>query len=146
MAARPGDLDGRQPEGPRLGNQGPDQGYALSLAERLRPRVRVQEGERVDDAMAGCLGLGLRRASLFGRAPVIHDLTLAHTIWGFLDERPPADLVELRRPLFEGVADGPHRYVAAREIVDLVPEATLRLSHADVALRFREGWRELLGQ
>ena len=28
-----------------------------------------------DDAIAGCLGVALKRASLFGRAPVIHDLT-----------------------------------------------------------------------
>src|SRR6476659_1534559 len=80
-ADRPADIVGRQPDGPRLGKQGPDQGYALALAERVRDRVQVSEGEDVDDALGGCLGIALRRASLFGRAPVMHDLTLALTIW-----------------------------------------------------------------
>ena len=73
---RPAALGGRQPSGARLGNQGPDQGYALLLAERFRDRVQVTEGERVDDALTGCLGLALRRASIFGRAPVV--LSLIH--------------------------------------------------------------------
>ena len=85
MPDRPGELAGRQPPGPRLGYQGPDQGYALTLAARLRPQLRVPAGERVDDAVAGCTAVALRRASLFGRAPVIHDLRIAFTIWGFLD-------------------------------------------------------------
>ena len=81
MPDRPGELDGAQPRGPQLGTQGPDQGYALKLANRLRPSLRLQPGERADDAVHGCLGIALRRASLFGRAPVdprphagVHDL------------------------------------------------------------------------
>ena len=38
---RPGDLDGAQPRGPQLGTQGPDQGYALKLANLLRPALRL---------------------------------------------------------------------------------------------------------
>ena len=79
---RPGDLDGAQPRGPQLGTQGPDQGYALKLANLLRAALQLQPGERAEDAVRGCLGIALRRASLFGRAPVIHDLRLAFTIWG----------------------------------------------------------------
>ena len=71
--------------GARLGFQGPDQGYALTLAARLRPEVHVQAGESVDDAVAGCTAVALRRASLYGRAPVIHDLRIAFTIWGYFD-------------------------------------------------------------
>ncbi len=40
-ADRPAEA-GRQPTGARLGFQGPDQGYALTLAARLRPEVQVQ--------------------------------------------------------------------------------------------------------
>ena len=36
LADRPADIAGRQPEGRGLGYQGPDQGYALVLAERFR--------------------------------------------------------------------------------------------------------------
>jgi hypothetical protein len=125
VADRPGDLPGRQPQGTRLGYQGPDQGYALALAKRLKPELRLQPGEDADDALAGCTAIALRRASLFGRAPVIHDLRLALTIWGFLDPNPPADLVDRRRAAFEGVADTARHYDALRALVDSVPEATL---------------------
>ena len=142
---RPGELDGPQPHGPQLGTQGPDQGYALKLANRLRPSLRLQPGERADDAIHGCLGIALRRASLFGRAPVIHDLTLAFTIWGFLDDDPPADLVECRRALFAGVGNVMHHYAEGRGIADIVPETTLRASVDDVALTWRVQWRPLTG-
>jgi len=145
-ADRPADIVGRQPEGPQLGKQGPDQGYALALAERLRDRVVVADGEVVDDALAGCLGIALRRASLYGRAPVMPDLTLALTIWGYLDPAPPADLVDLRRPLFEGVANATHHYAEARSIVDSVPESPLRMSPGELTSAYPARWRELLGR
>jgi hypothetical protein len=145
MPGRPGELDGPQPRGPQLGTQGPDQGYALKLANRLRPSLRLQTGERADDVVRGGLGIALRRASLFGRAPVIHDLTLAFTIWGFLDDDPPADLVECRRQLFAGVGNVMHHYAEGREIADIVPESTLRASVDDVARTWRDRWGELTG-
>ena len=138
-ATRPGDLTDRQPSGRLFGNQGPDQGYGLILAERFAGRLLLTEGEDEHDAMAGCLGVGLARASLFGRAPVIHDLELAYGLFGFLDP-PPADLVEFRRSLFAGAS---HHYWDQRAIVDAVPEATLRLTPADVRGRLKE-WRSLL--
>jgi hypothetical protein len=146
VADRPGELTGRQPQGARLGYQGPDQGYALALAERLRPELRLQGGEEADDALAGCTAIGLRRASLYGRAPVIHDLRIALTIWGYLDPAPPPELVELRRVAFEGVANTMHHYDAVRDLVDGVPEATLRLTPAEVQARYPASWRELLGK
>src|SRR3954451_18973896 len=75
-ADRPADLEGRQPSGRSLGYQGPDQGFGLVLANRFRDRLHVQSGVSVDDAVQGCLGVALRRASLFGRAPTIHDFTV----------------------------------------------------------------------
>lgn len=143
---RPAAVGGRQPSGARLGYQGPDQGYALLLAERFRDRVQVTEGERVDDAITGCLGVALRRASIFGRAPVVHDLTIALTIWGFLDATPPVDLVAARRPIFEGVANVAHHYAEARAIVDGVPESTLRMSVGDVTRAYPSQWPSLLGR
>ena len=87
---RPAELaGGRQPEGERLGYQGPDQGYGLVIADRFKDRLQLQRGEHADDAIQGCLGVALRRASIFGRAPVIHDFTIAFTVWGFLDADPP---------------------------------------------------------
>lgn len=144
-ATRPGDLEGPQPVGRMLGRQGPDQGYVLVLARRLEPKVKVGADEKVEDALAGCVGVALRRASLFGRAPVIHDLTLALTIWGFLDESPPAELVALRAGMFEGVANTGHHYTESRAIVDLVPEETLRRHHVQVTLAYPDQWRTFLG-
>lgn len=142
---RPAELKGRQPSGTRLGNQGPDQGYGLILAERFRDRLQLTLGEHADDAITGCLGVALARASLFGRAPVVHDFTIAFTIFGFLDPNAPVELVALRRSAFEGVHHVAHHYAEARAIVDRVPESTLRMTHQQVASAYPARWRELIG-
>ena len=138
-------VDGLQPVGRRMGSQGPDQGFALMIAERLSPRLELQGRERLDDAIRGCLGIALRRASLFSRAPVVHDLTIAFTIWGFFDEAPPEDLIGRRPQLFEGVGNVNHHYAEGREIADLVPESTLRMTPDAVAAAYPARWRELTG-
>ena len=145
MARRPGMVVGLQPVGPRLGFQGPDQGYALRLASRLAPSLQLQPDERQGDAVQGCLGIALRRASLYSRAPVVHDLRIAFTIWGYFDPSPPVGLLELRERLFEGVGNTSHHYAAGRKIADLVPEATLRMTPAQVEAAYPERWQELTG-
>jgi hypothetical protein len=145
MPDRPGDIEGFQPLGPRLGDQGPDQGYALRIAEQLRPKLRVLDGEHPDDVIEGCLGVALRRASMFSRAPVVHDLTIAFTIWGYYDEQPPADLVALRREMFEGLRHVAHHYMEGRKVAELPPESTLRMTPAQVAAQYPSQWRSLLG-
>src|SRR5215204_1081107 len=97
FADRPADLPGGQPLGPRMGYPGPDQGYMLKLARTFEGQLVLTEGEHEADAMAGGIAVALKRASLFGRAPVIHDLRIAFTIWGFLAPAPP-ELVKLRKP------------------------------------------------
>jgi hypothetical protein len=143
VAQRPGDLPEGQPKGPQLGWQGPDQGYVLVLANRFRDRVQLREGEHLADVVAGGVGVALKRASLFGRAPVVHDLTVAFTIFGFLDEDPPAELVDLRRAAFEEVSV-PLHYAAARRVVDAVPAEVLRRSHTQVADDYQDDWRTLI--
>lgn len=142
---RPGDIEGFQPGGPRLGDQGPDQGFALRIAAQLRRKVQLQPGEHIDDGIRGCLGVALRRASIFSRAPVVHDLTIAFTIWGFYDPNPPAELVELRRTMFEGLRLVGHHYTEARIVADLPPEATLRMTPTQVADAYPADWRTLVG-
>jgi hypothetical protein len=139
LATRPGDLKASQPSGATLGNPGPDQGYGLKLARSFGDRL-VLDGVALDDAITGCLGVGLRRASIFGRAPIVHDFDIAFRVWGFLGDAP-AELVALRDPLFQVVS---HHYQDQRAIVDRVPEATLRLTHQEVARRFPGEWRALL--
>ena len=142
---RPGDLVGRQPRSPRFGYQGPDQGYALTLAERSRDRIHVGPGESVDDAIRGCLNIALRRASLFGRAPTVHDLTVAFTMWGYLDPHPPDDLRDRRAQLFAGVTDTDHHYAEGRAIADMVPEETSLMRPDEVAAAYPSRWRDLVG-
>ena len=139
-ATRPGELDGlRPPEGRSMGNIGPDQGFGLKLAKRFADRLDLAPGEHAADAISGCLGVGLRRAAKFGRAPVIYDFEFAFTLFGFLGGGP-ADLVEFRQPYF---AEASHDYWDQRDIADLVREDTLGLTPADVRSQLGD-WRSLL--
>lgn len=131
-----------QPRGTFYGNQGPDQGYALLLAERFGDRLALDEREDRHDVVAGVVEVATKRASLFGRAPVIHDLTLAFTVYGFLDSSPDPALVDLRKELF---ASASHHYAERRAIVDLVPEATLRMTPTQAAEAHAADWRAPLG-
>ncbi|HUF33251.1 MAG TPA: hypothetical protein VMN58_08610 [Acidimicrobiales bacterium] len=141
-ADRPADLGPAQPAGRLLGTQGPDQGFALHLARRFEGRLVLADGEHEHDVIAGCLGVALKRAALFGRAPLIHDLTVAFTLWGFLGSASD-ELVALRRPMFEAVG---HDYSGQRAIADAVPNETLRLPHAEVQRRATTDWQALLGR
>lgn len=139
LADRPADLRGRQPVGPRLGYPGPDQGYAIHLARRFEGRLTLAPGEHEADALAGAVAVAMKRASLFGRAPVIHDVTAALTIWGLLGDADP-ELVRLRCSLFRE-ASHPHHGMARRKIADLVPIAVLRRPHQEIASLVRADWR-----
>ena len=143
-ADRPGELVGADDAGvATLGSPGPDQGYALTLTSVFDDRVHLEPGEDRHDVDAGCVAVALKRASLFSRAPVVHDLRIAYTLFGYLDERPPADLVEFRRELFAEVHHAIH-YFERRAIADLVPDEVLRQTPDEVATRARADWQEQL--
>lgn len=147
-AARPGELvnEGGQPDvdAGRMGAPGPDQGYLLGLVPLLRDELHLAEGEQRADVEAGGVAVALKRASLFGRAPVIHDLRVAYTVWGFLTVDPPAELVTERRRRFEGVHLTAHHYPELRAVVDAVPADVLRRTPAQVAEAVRADWRSVL--
>lgn len=144
-ADRPGEVvvGARQPRGDMLGNPGPDQGYVLRLVRQFEGKLHLADGEARDDAFAGCIAVALKRASLFGRAPVIHDLKIAFTLWGFLDEAAPTELVERRRTMFAEVRNA-HHYAEQRSIADAVPESTLRMAPDAVTEKYRSDWASLL--
>lgn len=138
VADRPGELIlGRREapapaEGPRAagrGVPGPDQGYALRLAERFEGRLVLEAGERAEDVLAGTVALAMRRAALFGRAPVATDLEIALGLFGFLAPAPAA-LVERRRALFGGLG---HDEWRRRALANGVEDAALRRGAADAA-------------
>ena len=142
---RPGDFadTDRQPAGARLGSQGPDQGYALKLARILEPELTLVDGEHARDALAGIVAIGLKRASLLGRAPVIHDLRIGATLFGYLDPAADPALVRLRKELFEEVGHF-HHYAELRHIADMVEPDVLRQTPDQVSSRYQADWRDQL--
>jgi hypothetical protein len=128
------------PRGRDLGVPSTDQGYALLVAHELfADRVELSPGITVEDALVGAAAVAGSRAALFGRSPVGKDVELALTLFGFLGGAPP-ELLELRATLFQAAA---HHYRQQRRIVEAVPEATLRLTPADVRGRLAD-WRDLI--
>lgn len=143
-AVRPGDLvPGEKPcpPGRLFGTPGPDSGYALTLAQRFHGRLEIVPPETEHDAMAVAAELAMRRAALFGRAPVTEDLELAFTLFGWLGGATP-ELVEWRR---SAVAGADHDYSRRRALVEGVPEATLRLKPGEDVRAALGNWRKLLG-
>jgi hypothetical protein len=140
---RPGDLVDNQPQGQALGYQGPDQGYVLRLSRLVRERIFLKEGEHSSDVEKGCIQIALKRASIYGRAPVIHDLDIGYRLWGFLGDSPPPDLLNCRLKCFEGVGQR-HGYQDLRDLVALVPETTLRLLPEEIERRHEADWTSLL--
>ena len=144
-ASRPAEVVGApQPAGKAFGTQGPDQGYALVLANRLRSDLKLRAGESADDVIAGSVGVAMRRASLYGRAPVMHDVRVALNLFGFLSDEVDPALADLRKHLFEEVSSH-HHYFESRELATMVPETSLRLSPDQIVARSKD-WRELLGR
>jgi hypothetical protein len=140
---RPGDVkpSGGNPSGPWLGSTGPDQGYALRLAATLREQLTLAPGEAIDDVVSGCVEVAMKRAALFGRAPIRADVEVGFTIWGFLGGPPDPALVEFRRPRFAQLS---HSYADRRVLVDLVSDEALRLPLDAVRSRAQSDWRSLL--
>jgi hypothetical protein len=132
-----------------LGIPGPDQGYALALANRYHDRLVLDPDERAEDVLAGAVAIALRRAAIFGRAPIAADIELALGLFKYLvsDEEtwPSGDLVALRRERFAGAA---HDYWRRRALAEAVPEAALQLNPQSLAERLESEpgcWRELVG-
>ena len=141
MADRPGDLPGGQPRGTALGTAGPDQGYAYRLVHLFDDRLHLNGVDR-DDAVSGCVALAMKRSALYGRAPVVHDLTAAFTIYGFLDQNPPAELASMRATMFAEIKSS-HHYFERREVVDRVKDEALMQAHGAIEQQYQSDWREL---
>lgn len=108
---RPGDIASASPSLTSGNFQGPDQGYALLLADRFRSAVKLPADSSlsVEVALKGCVAVALKRASLLGRAPVASDIEVALAIWGFLHDHPAEDLASLRHDHFVGLDHEEHK-------------------------------------
>lgn len=138
-ADRPGEIDGVQPRGERFGSQGPDQGFVLKLANLFKGKIFLAPGEHEEDALAGASQVALQRASLFGRAPVVHDLRVGLLVWGFLTEDPPEELVAERGWRFSGVSHS-HDPMARHHVTEGVPDDLLRLTPSQIEKAWIEDW------
>jgi hypothetical protein len=122
-ADRPGDLVAGQPTGNLLGRPGPNVGYAVMLAGRLRDSIELAPHEHLADAVAVVAELGMKRAASFGRGPTMNDVQVAATLLGYQGECD-SSFAEWRGAISHG-AD--HEYGVRRALVDAVPDAVLRL-------------------
>jgi hypothetical protein len=122
-ADRPGDLVAGQPTGNLLGRPGPNVGYAVTLAARLRDSVQLAPHEHLADALAVIAELGMKRSASYGRAPTMPDVEVAATLLGYQGDVDDA-FAAWRA---EAVHGADHEYGVRRGIVDAVPDAALRL-------------------
>ena len=120
---RPGDLGPDQPEGALLGRPGPNVGYAYTLAQRAKDRLRLGPFEHAEDAIAVIAEVSGKRSAQFGRAPVIGDVDLVIALLGY-DGSASEDFVKARSAL---VHEASHSYRRRRALVDAVPDALLRV-------------------
>jgi hypothetical protein len=123
FANRPGDIPAGWPTGKLLGSPGPNVGYALTLANRLRDRFVLAPHEGLEDAIAVVAEIAMRRAAIFGRAPVITDVEFGMEIIGYRGDADP-DFVTWRKRAVRGAQ---HNYYERRALVDAIPVDILRL-------------------
>jgi len=122
-ADRPGDLVAGQPKGDLLGRPGPNVGYAVMLAGRLRDSIQLAPHEHGADALAVIAELAMKRAGSYGRAPTMTDVQIAASLLGYQGEVDDT-FASWRGEVLHG-AD--HEYGVRRAFVDAVPDAVLRL-------------------
>ncbi len=127
-ADRPGDLGALQPKGSLLGSPGPNVGYALTLANRARERLRLEPHESADDATEVIAAVAMKRAATFGRAPTVTDIDFAIELLGYVGDAP--EDVKTWRP--DVVREAAHDYVVRRAVVDTVSTGLLRLPIGDL--------------
>jgi hypothetical protein len=79
--------------------------------------------ESADDALGVMGEIAMKRAALFGRAPVMTDIDVAASLLGYSGEVDPG-FVEWRTHAVQGAH---HDYERRRSIVDAVPDGVLRM-------------------
>ncbi len=134
---RPGDLGAAQPHGELLGNPGPNVGYAYTLVDGVKGEFVLAPHEHAYDAAAVVAEIAGKRASSFGRAPVMPDIRRAMAILGY--DGSADDEFAKARTL--AVQEAAHEYRRRREIVDSVPVELLRDMNADVSAWRRDSVR-----
>tara|TARA_B100000131_G_scaffold322523_1_gene376754 strand:+ start:1914 stop:2462 length:549 start_codon:yes stop_codon:yes gene_type:complete len=126
-----------------FGNQGPDQGYALKIVQYFRDRVYLSGDEEWHDVAEAAVLVGLKRASLFGRAPSRYDLEAAFCLWGYFDPEPDSDLVDFRVKTLKNLS-ATHNYLLRRVIADSIPVDKLKQELREIQESYQNNWRTLI--
>src|SRR3954453_19012963 len=103
LPPRPAEVVGPQPHPPGFGAPCPDGGFALRLAAMRERQLALGDGERRADACAAVAAIGLRRAPLLGRAPILKDIDVGRSVLGY-GGPVPAGLGRWRRRWIAGAA------------------------------------------
>ncbi|HEY9557729.1 MAG TPA: hypothetical protein VIR58_13410 [Acidimicrobiales bacterium] len=103
------------------GTPAPDAGFALLLAERFADRLQLAPGEHLRDAYFAASMLAIKRASRFGRGPVITDVEIGFTLLGYLGDGS-SELARWRAHDLAGIA---HDYHLQRHVANLVADDVL---------------------
>ncbi len=131
-ANRPGELrNGERPVeviGSMQGSPGPDQGYALKLAEMFHEKLVLADGEHAEDVLYGAAQLASKRAGALGRAPIAKDVEIALNLFSYLT-KASNEILAKRRKLF---ASASHHYEARQKLSDSVSLEDLDLSQGDL--------------
>lgn len=131
------------PQGGLYGNHGPDIGYAYRLVHMVSDKLHLAAGESRHDVEGGGIAVAMRRAALCGRAPILADLDVAFTIWGYYDDQPASGLRVLRAEMFEGSGNPIHGYDLRREISNVVSEHALLMTPPAVTAAHSQDWAGL---
>ena len=133
---------------PGLGVRGPDQGYALELATMFADRLVLEPGEHAEDVLAGAVAIALRRAAIFGRAPIATDIDLALDLFGYLSRGAAPGFPRPRGVAPGEVRRGGPRLLATARAFRRRPGGDSSSQPAGVSERLEaepDGWRELAG-
>lgn len=141
--ARPGDSldDSRSESEHLLGNAGPNVGYALSLIAHQRDNIVLAAHEHAHDVEPLLGEIAMRRASHFGRAPMMGDVTFAMKLLSY-DVEPTQGEEKWRPRLVHDCGHNEHR---RRIIVNSIPEEIVEGSHVDVKAAISGWWEKLEG-
>ena len=114
--------DSEPKQGKFFGTPGPGSGYALKLTRHGMEILGLDQGGDREDAEVVVSAIVIKRASLFSRAPVIHDVRFTLALLGYVGDDVPVGTSELRRNVIRGAA---HDYFLVRRILESIPASTL---------------------
>lgn len=95
------------PRAPRFGRPCPDPGHGFLLAHCLETQLVLGDHERPEDARWAVAKIGIRRADLAGRAPLVADVHVGRAVLGYDGDAPRA-FVEWRTHRLWGIARDQH--------------------------------------